>query len=232
MTKIKVFVADDHPIMRKGIKSVLSEESNYTVVGEAGNGFETLKGVSAHKPDLVIMDTNMPELGGILAIERITKDFPETKVIILSMYEDRQSAVDAFKAGAMAYILKSGDTVEILLAAKKVMSGLKYVGPALVDEITRDFVDIIQGEQALDPFNSLSLREKEVLKFTAEGCTTKKIAEKLYLSVSTVKSYRINLMKKLRVKDTASLIMVAVLNRLIKLEKPRPFLLPRMNHER
>jgi DNA-binding NarL/FixJ family response regulator len=146
MTQIKVLVADDHPVMRKGIISVLSGDSNYTVVGETGNGREALKGVAIHKPDLVIMDIKMPELGGILATERITKDFPDTKVIILSMYEDRQSAVDAFKAGAMAYILKGGDTEEILLAAKKVMSGLKYISPSLADEITRDFVDIIRGE--------------------------------------------------------------------------------------
>jgi two-component system response regulator NreC len=220
MTQIKVLVADDHPVMRKGIISVLSNDSNYTVVGETGNGFEALKGVAVHKPDLVIMDIKMPELGGILATERITKDFPDTKVIILSMYEDRQSAVDAFKAGAMAYILKGGDTEEILLAAKKVMSGLKYISPSLADEITRDFVDIIRGERVLDPFDSLSLREKEVLKLVAESCTTKEVAEKLFLSASTVKSYRVNLMKKLRVNDTASLVKVAVINRLIKLEKP------------
>ncbi len=220
MIQIKVLVVDDHPILRKGIRSLLSDDSKYAVVGEAGNGVEALKYVSALKPDLVVMDINMPELGGILTMERIIKDFPDTKVIILSMYEDRQSAVDAFRAGAMAYVLKGGDADEILLAADKVMSGLKYLSPPLADEITRDFVEIIRGEQAMEPFDSLSLREREVLKLVAEGCTTKEVADKLCLSPTTIKSYRNDIMKKLNVNDTVGLVKVAIQKKLVMLEKP------------
>ena len=220
MAQIKVLVVDDHPVLRKGVRSLLAADSQYTVVAEAGDGVEALKCVSTHKPDLIVMDINMPELGGILVTERITKDFPDIKVIILSMYEDRQSAVDAFRAGAKGYVLKGGDAGEILLAADKVMSGLKYLSPPLADEITRDFVEIIRGEQAMEPFESLSLREREVLKLVAEGCTTKDIAEKLCLSPTTIKSYRNNVMKKLKVNDTVGLVKVAIQKRLVLLKKP------------
>ncbi len=218
MKQVRIFIADDHPIVRNGIKSIFSSNSSYTVVGEADDGLKALQGVSIHRPDIVILDITMPELDGILVTERIAREYPDTKVIILSMHQDRQYAVDAFRAGARAYILKGGDADEILLAVKKVMAGLIYASPPLADEIMIDFVDIIKGEQSPDPFGSLSLREREVLKLIAEGNTNRQVAEKLFLSVSTIKSYRVNIMKKLKVNDTAGLVKAAVLNKLVRLE--------------
>ena len=219
MALVKIFIADDHPIVRDGIKAILSADNNYVVVGDAENGPEALHGISTHNPDLVLMDISMPEIDGILVTRRITKEFPDIKVIILSMHKDRQYAVDAFKAGAKGYILKGRDSNEILLAIKRVMSGLIYVSPPLADEILSDFVSIIKGEkESLDPFESLSIRESEVLKLVAEGHTNKKVAEILFLAESTIKSYRANIMLKLDVHDTAGLVKLAVQKGLIELE--------------
>lgn len=216
---VDIFIADDHPIVRDGITAILSAEKSYTVVGVAENGTEALNGIAEHNPDLVLMDISMPELDGILVTRRITKEFPNIKVIILSMHKGRQYAVDAFRAGARGYILKGRDSNEILLAVKRVMSGLIYVSPPLADEILSDFVNIIKGEQdTLDPFKSLTLRESEVLKLIAEGYTSKKIAGKLFLAESTIKSYRANIMSKLDVHDTAGLVKLAIHKGLVELD--------------
>lgn len=216
---VDIFIADDHPIVRDGITAILSAEKSYTVVGVAENGTEALNGIAEHNPDLVLMDISMPELDGILVTRRITKEFPDIKVIILSMHKGRQYAVDAFRAGARGYILKGRDSNEILLAVKRVMSGLIYVSPPLADEILSDFVNIIKGEQdTLDPFKSLTLRESEVLKLIADGYTNKKIAGKLFLAESTIKSYRANIMSKLDVHDTAGLVKLAIHKGLVELD--------------
>ena len=217
MTKTSIFIADDHPIVMDGVKSILSGNNNYNIVGEAETGPKALHGITSLAPDLVVMDISMPELDGILVTERVTKEFPNIKVIILSMHKGRQYAVDAFRAGAKGYILKGRDSDEILMAVNKVASGQIYVSPPLADEIMSDFANILAGEQPLDPFGSMSLREKEVVKLVTEGCTSKEIAEKLYLSISTIKTYRSNIMKKLKVKDTAGLIKLALQKGLIKL---------------
>lgn len=216
MVQKKIFIADDHPIVRDGVRAVLTAAKKYVVVGEAENGPEALKGINAHRPDLVLMDISMPELDGILVTERVMKDLPETKVIMLSMFNDRQYAINAFRAGARGYILKGRDSNEILEAVEQVLSGHIYVSPPLAGEIMSDFMNIVKGEQSIDPVVSLSIREREVIKLVAEGCTSKQVAEKLCLAESTIKTYRTNIMKKLKVKETAGLIKFAVQKGLVK----------------
>ncbi|MBI5643439.1 MAG: response regulator transcription factor [Deltaproteobacteria bacterium] len=210
MKKIRVFIADDHPVLRNGIKSIFSALPDYIVAGEADNGVSALKEISSVKPDLIIMDITMPDLDGIVATRRVTEEFPETKVIILSMHADVFHAIDAFRAGAMAYVLKDSAPSELLMAVEKVMKGSKYASPAVSEELFNDFVDIIKKEQSQDPFDTLSQREKEILKLIADGSTSKEIADKLFISVSTVKSHRNNIMKKLKVSDMANLIKIAI----------------------
>jgi DNA-binding NarL/FixJ family response regulator len=217
MIRTSIFIADDHPIVRDGVKSILSGNNNYNVIGEAETGPKTLHGITNLAPDLVIMDISMPELDGILVTERVTKEFPDIKVIMLSMHKERQYAINAFRAGAKGYILKGRDSNEILIAVNKVASNQIYVSPPLADEIMSDFANIVSGEQFMDPFGSMSLREKEVVKLVTEGCTSKEIAEKLYLSISTIKTYRSNIMRKLKVKDTAGLIKLAIQKGLVEL---------------
>ncbi len=210
MNKLKVFIADDHSIVRSGVKGLFSGSAKYEVVGEAGDGLAALAGIGQHHPDIVIIDITMPELDGLLVTERIVKDYPGIKVIVFSMHQELQYAVDAMRVGAKAYILKGGDSGEILLAVDRVARGQIYISSPLSDQIMSDFVGIIRGEQALDSSEALTLREKEVLKLIAEGYTNKEIAVKLFLSISTIKSYRVNLMRKLKVNDTASLVRIAM----------------------
>ncbi|VAV85185.1 Two-component transcriptional response regulator, LuxR family [hydrothermal vent metagenome] len=218
MNKLKVFIADDHSIVRSGVKGLFSESVKYEVVGEAGDGLAALAGIGQHHPDIVIIDITMPELDGLLVTERIVKDYPGIKVIVFSMHQELQYAVDALRAGAKAYILKGGASDEILLAVDRVAGGQVYISSPLSEQIMSDFVGIIRGEQALDSSEALTLREKEVLKLIAEGSTNKEVAAKLFLSVSTIKSYRVNIMRKLKVNDTASLVRVALQQGLVILK--------------
>jgi two-component system response regulator NreC len=209
MKKIRIFIADDHPVFRNGIKSVLSG-SDYDVVGEADNGNTALKAISVMKPDIAILDITMPDLDGIAVTRRVAEEVPGTRVIILSMHADLNHPIEAFRAGALGYVLKDSDPGELLKAVERVSSGGKYASPAVTEELLNDFVDVIKKEQSNDPFDTLSGREKEILKHIADGSTSKEIAEKLFISLATVKSHRNNIMKKLKVNDMASLIKTAI----------------------
>jgi two-component system response regulator NreC len=209
MKKIRIFIADDHPVFRNGIKSVLSG-SDYDVVGEADNGNTALKAISVMKPDIAILDITMPDLDGIAVTKRVAEEVPGTRVIILSMHADLNHPIEAFRAGALGYVLKDSDPGELLKAVERVSSGGKYASPAVTEELLNDFVDVIKKEQSNDPFDTLSGREKEILKHIADGSTSKEIAEKLFISLATVKSHRNNIMKKLKVNDMASLIKTAI----------------------
>lgn len=209
MKKIRIFIADDHPVFRNGIKSVLSG-SNYDVVGEADNGNTALKAITVMKPDIAILDITMPDLDGIAVTRRVVEEVPSTRVIILSMHADLNHPIDAFRAGALGYVLKDSEPGELLKAVERVSSGGKYASPAVTEELLNDFVDVIKKDQSSDPFDTLSGREKEILKHIADGSTSKEIAEKLFISLATVKSHRNNIMKKLKVNDMASLIKTAI----------------------
>lgn len=217
MKKISIYIADDHPVLRGGIKSFLSDNPGYQVVGEADNGNAALRDIAAMKPDVVIMDITMPGLDGITATKRLSDEFPDIHVIILSMHADVYSAIDSFRAGAAGYVLKDAPTSELLLAIDRVMSGKKYASNAVTDGLLNDFVDTIKKDAA-DPADTLSSREREVLRLIADGDTSKQIAEKLFISVSTVKSHRNNLMQKLKVNDMAGLIKLAIKKGLVKSE--------------
>ena len=209
MKKIRIFIADDHPVFRNGIKSVLSG-SDYEVVGEADTGNTALKAIAVMKPDIAILDITMPDLDGIAVTKRVVAEVPGTRVIILSMHADLNHPIDAFRAGALGYVLKDSDPGELLKAVEKVSSGGKYASPAVTEELLNDFVDVIKKEQSNDPFDTLSAREKEILKHIADGSKSREIAEKLFISLATVKSHRNNIMKKLKVNDMASLIKTAI----------------------
>jgi len=216
MAKTRVFIADDHPVLRGGIKSALSQLDGYEVAGEASTGTAALEAILSLKPDIAILDVSMPELSGIVVAMRAVEALPELKVIMLSMHAEPSYAIDAFRAGAMGYVLKDSSPDELLLALEKVRSGNKYASPAVSDELFNDFVEMIKRDKSSsDPFDNLSAREKEVLKGIAEGLTSRDIAAALFISVSTVKSHRNNIMKKLSVNDMASLVKIAIRKGLI-----------------
>ncbi len=210
MDKIKIFIADDYPVVRRGIKTIFSESPDYHVVGEAEDGLRVLEDVRRLRPDVVFMDIIMPHLDGIQATKLITKEFPETRVVILSMHHDPVYALDAFRAGAWAYVLKGDDPSELFRAVEKVTAGRRYASPSIADELLSDFVEIIAKEPGTEPYDSLTSREREILRLIAEGYRSREIADKLFISLSTVKSHRIHLMKKLRVNDIAGLVKVAI----------------------
>lgn len=209
MKKTSVFIADDHPVFRSGLKTVLSA-AGYDIVGEADTGGAALKAISSMKPDIAILDITMPDIDGIAVTRRIADEVPGTRVIIFSMHSDVNHPIEAFRAGALGYVLKDSEPGELLAAVEKVAVGGKYASPAITEELLNDFVDVIKKEHSADPFDTLSIREKEILKHIADGSTSKEIAEKLFISLSTVKSHRNNIMKKLKVNDMASLIKTAI----------------------
>lgn len=206
-----IFIADDHSILREGIKAALSKKTGYKVVGESDNGMDALKSIASLKPDVIIMDITMPGLNGIAATRRIIEDAPDARVIILSMHRDPAYAIDAFRAGALAYVLKESAAEDLLEAVEKVKAGSKYASPAVADELLNGVVDVIKRDKGgQDPYDLLSRREKEILKLIANGATSKKVADQLFISISTVKSHRNNIMKKLKVNDMASLVKIAI----------------------
>jgi len=209
MKKNSVFIADDHPVFRGGLKTVLTG-AGYDIVGEADTGGAALKAILSMKPDIAILDITMPDIDGIAVTRRIADEVPGTRVIIFSMHSDVNHPIEAFRAGALGYVLKDSEPGELLTAVEKVAAGGKYASPAITEELLNDFVDVIKKEHSSDPFDTLSMRDKEILKHIADGSTSKEIAEKLFISLSTVKSHRNNIMKKLKVNDMASLIKTAI----------------------
>jgi len=211
MKKTSVFIADDHAILREGIKSAFSGSTEFEIIGEAENGADALKSIGALKPEIIIMDITMPGLNGIAATRRIVDDNPQAKVIMLSMHRDPSYAIDAFRAGALAYVLKESAVEDLLKAVQKVNTGAKYASQAIADDLLNGVVDVIKKDKGTnDPYDSLSRREKEILKLVANGATSREVADELFISISTVKSHRNNIMKKLKVNDMASLVKIAI----------------------
>ncbi|MBE9528359.1 MAG: response regulator transcription factor [Proteobacteria bacterium] len=208
--KISIFIADDHQVVREGIRSILTQKRRFVVIGEAENGEEALSGVLELKPDLVVLDISMPKINGITVTKRVLEALPDTKVLILSMHAEVQSAIEAFRAGALGYVLKDSAHGELIDAVLRVVDGRKYASPSIADGLLDGFVEAIKREDGDDPCDRLSARELEVFKMIADGDTSKEVAEKLFVSVSTVKTHRIHIMKKLGVSDMAGLIKIAI----------------------
>ncbi len=218
MDKLKIFIADDHPVVRDGIKFLFEKHDDYTVVGDAEDGGRALELIEELRPDIVIMDIDMPTLSGTEVTTRITANLPNTKVIVFTVYKDRQHVADTLKAGAAGYVLKESKLESLLDAVEKVKSGSPYVSPGIQEVLLGDYMDMVKKKDSVDPYDSLSAREKEILGLIADGSSSKAIAEKLYISVSTVKTHRVNIMQKLDVHDTASLVKVALRKGLVNPE--------------
>lgn len=218
MKNIKVLIADDHPILRKGINSVFDGHASYEVVGEAEDGVKAVELTERLTPDVVIMDVTMPGMDGIAATRRIMENAPDTKVVILSMHNNKYYVKEAFSAGAVGYVIKGSESDELLLAVDKVLAGKRYVSQPIAEELLDEFVGGEGRETEL--VDTLSEREKEVFKLIADGINTKSIAAKLSISVSTVKKHRSNIMKKLKVDDIAALVKLAIGKGIVRADGP------------
>ncbi len=210
MTTTRIVLADDHTIMRNGLRLALERYSDFSVVGEASNGREALEAVDQSAPDIVIMDIAMPILNGIEAAKRITSAHPRIAVLILSMHSDEGYILRALKAGARGYLLKDSAEADLIQAVRAVSAGKAFFSPAVSKVLADDYVRQVQQRGAEDPYELLTARERELLQLVAELKPTKDIAALLGVSPHTVVTHRNNLMQKLNVHSIPELVLYAV----------------------
>jgi DNA-binding NarL/FixJ family response regulator len=211
---ISVLVADDHGIVREGLRRLLESEQDVKVVGEASDGREVLEEVEKHRPQVVVLDITMPRLGGLETLERLRAKHPDVKVVLLSVHGDPPFIQSAIALGADGYILKNGRAAEVVTAVREVMNGGSYFSPVVAKEI----VDQLRSPKpaANEPFSLLSGREREVLHLIADGLSAKEIAAQLEISTKTVEAHRTSLMRKLGVRKATELVRYALRHGLIE----------------
>jgi len=212
---IRVLLADDHGIVRKGLRSAIESEGGYEVVAEASNGREAVQLAQQLKPDIAIMDIAMPQLNGIDATEQIMKLSPSTKVIVLSMHADESYVIRALAVEARGYLLKDSAEVDLLPALRSVMQGRPYLSPKVTQVLLEDYMRYLRQRGLQDTYDLLTAREKQVLQLLAEGNSNKDVANLLNLGLSTVDTHRTNLMQKLNLHSTAEVVLYAVRKRII-----------------
>jgi len=211
---ISVLVADDHGVLRKGVRSVLDAEHDIVVCAEAGDGVEALEEIAARNPDVVILDVSMPNLGGLDTLEQIRKHHPATKTILFSIHQESAVIRDAVARGADGYLLKSAATRDIVDAIHAVLAGDNYFSPPVARELVAVLRD--SGGQGLGTYGQLSRREREVLHLIAEGLSAREVGNRLGISGKTVEAHRTSLMRKLGVKKATELVRYAVRQGLIE----------------
>ena len=210
---MRILLADDHSLVRAGIRSLLEEISGVEVVGEASNGREALELIRTELPDLVLMDIAMKELGGLEALPRITKNFPTVKVIILSAHANEEYVIRALRSGAAGYMLKDAATLELELAIRAVGQGKTYLSPSISRTVIDSYLERVGSTSS--PIEQLTARQREILQLIAEGRNTKEIAGTLDISVKTVEAHRLQLMARLDIHDVPGLVRYAIRSGLV-----------------
>jgi len=217
MSKIRILLTDDHTLFRQGIRTLLAAETDIDVVGEASNGSESVEKVAPLRPDVVLMDIGMPGLSSFEATRQIKKIRPETKILFLTMYDDEDYLVEGMEVGASGYVLKDSPANQLVAAMRDVVRGGSYLSPRMLSQLVDDFRSRIKSTHRLPRFATLTPREKEILKFLAEGQSVKEIATHLNLSVKTVEAHKFNLMRKLDIHNKAQLVQYAIQKKIIKI---------------
>ncbi len=214
MSSLSVVLADDHGIVRTGLRAVL-EEDGHRVVAEASNGRDAVRLCAEHQPDAAVIDIAMPQLNGIEAAAQIRKASPSTRVLMLSMYSDETYILRALTAGAKAYLLKDTAGEDLVPALRAAALGKSYFSPAIAKALLEDYVRFLRQRKLEDTYDLLTEREREILQLLAEGNANKDVANLLNLSLSTVETHRTNLMQKLNLHSTAGIVLYAVRKKII-----------------
>jgi DNA-binding NarL/FixJ family response regulator len=214
---ITVLLAEDHKITRQGLRSLLEAEEDIEVVAEAENGRTAVELSKKHDPDVVIMDVSMPDMNGIIATKRITKNCPDVSVIALSMHSDSMFVTEMLKSGAAGYLLKDCAFEELNQAIRHVVAGKRYLSPSISGVVLDDYLQHTQREES-DELEHLTEREREILQLMAEGKSTKQIAFQLHISIKTVETHRRQIMNKLNIFSVAELTKYAIRKGLTSLE--------------
>jgi two-component system response regulator NreC len=221
MKKTRILIADDHDVVRSGLRMLLRSSPSFSIVAEAADGEEAVRMAEKCKPDVAIMDISMPKLDGIEATKRIKQNLPKTRIVILSVHEDEEYVFQTLRAGASGYLLKTAGKKEIFDAIRSAAAGEQFFSPGISKVIIEGFIkrdkEQAQEENQTAPQQLLTKRELEVLQYIAEGYTNRQIAEKLFLSFRTVNTHRANIMQKLSIHDTAGLVRHAINLGIVKL---------------
>jgi DNA-binding NarL/FixJ family response regulator len=205
-----VLLADDHTIIREGLRSLLEGPGNIEVIGEAEDGREAMRQVEQLRPDVVLMDIAMPGLNGLEATRQIKRRFPEVKVLILTMHTAEEYIAQILRAGASGYVVKRAAVTELVAAIQAVHRGNAFLSPAISEKVIEGYLKQAPPGDESERYNPLTEREREVLQLIAEGCTSREIAERLVITENTVRAHRANLMSKLGLHNTAELTQYAL----------------------
>ena len=216
MSAIRVILADDHALVRAGIRALLEKLPGIEVVGEADNGREALQLIKTSAPNLILLDISMAELGGLEALPRIVKDFPGVKVIILSAHANEEYVIRALRSGAAGYMLKDAATAELELAIRSVSENKTYLSPSISRAALDSYLE--RMGDVVSPLEQLTSRQREILQLIGEGKNTKEIASNLEISVKTVESHRLQLMDRLHIHDVPGLVRFAIRTGLVSAE--------------
>jgi len=210
MKHIRILLADDHTVVRKGLRLLLENQPGFVVIAEAANGREAVALADEHKPDAVVMDVGMPILNGIEAARQITNNLPETAVVFLSMHSDEAYVLKALKAGGRAYLLKDSAEHDLINAIKAVREGKAFFSPAISKMLVEDYVRQMRERHLEDSYELLTTREREVLQLLAEGRNNKEVAAILNVSMYTIETHRGNIFQKLNLHNGAELVLYAI----------------------
>jgi len=217
-TRYRIILAEDHTILREGLRSLLASSQDLEIVGEAEDGREAVQLAEELKPDLILTDLSMPRMNGMEAIKEIKARSPDTKILVLTVHKNEEYILATLQAGANGYLLKESTHAELLIAVHHVLKGSRYISPGIADKVLEGY---LQGRKTLKnrtSYDTLTKREREVLKLIAEGYTNKSIADQLCISIKTVEKHRTNLMEKLNLHNVQALIIFAIEKGLVSRE--------------
>ena len=215
---ISIILADDHPVVRRGMQALLQDEPDFSIVGKTGDGLETVRLVERLQPDILVLDVMMPGLSGLEVLRIIRQRSPQTRAVVLSMYSDSAFVAEALKNGATGYVLKGCEEENLVRAVRDAVAGRRYLSPPVTERAIDAYVEQTRSAR-LDPHETLTTREREVLQLGAEGNTSPEIAARLHISQRTVENHRANLMRKLGMRNQSELVRYAVRRGLIPLEQ-------------